>query len=237
MPARFCAYCGRHDDGRTPFIGSLCLECFVKLNKLLCVPGTVSFDYCRFCGALRLGYRWVEGGELGEAVIEYARRALSSVKPCRPEVRGYELVELKPVTVPSWRTVVRARYRVELEGGVAAEQEYTVEVRANPSICPSCHMARGGDYNVVVQLRGRLPPEAARKLAEKLDELSAKVVDVVERDGGVDILLEDRSAASRLLRELRKYAKLKIRYSGEDVGVTSRGRLRRRLVISVRVLE
>ena len=232
----FCASCGRQYDGATPFIGSLCLDCFVKLNKLLCVPEHVKFEYCRFCGAIRLGYRWVEGGELEEAVIKSASAMLSKVKPCKSEVRGYRLVELTPVTQPSWLTVVTAVYEVELAGiDASVRQAYRVKVQAIPSICPSCHMARGGDYNVVVQIRGRITPELAARIGRKLDELGGKVIDVVERDNGVDVLLEDRSAAARLLREIRKYARASVKVTGEDVGVTSTGRLRRRTVISVRI--
>jgi nonsense-mediated mRNA decay protein 3 len=217
------------------FIGSLCLNCYVKLNKLLCVPQRLVFDYCRFCGAIRVGYRWLEGGELEEAVVRYAETVLASVKPCSDYVTSYKLARIEPLTEVSWRTMVRAHYSIQLSGEVWVEQAYDVEVRANPSICPSCHMARGGDYNVVVQLRGKLSSELVRRIAKKLDELGGKVIDVVERDKGIDVLLEDRSAASRLLKELRKYARLRIKYSGEDVGVGSTGRLRRRLVISVRV--
>ena len=232
----FCASCGRPYNGTVPFIGSLCLDCFVKLNRLLCVPEHVKFEYCRFCGAIRLGYKWVEGGELEEAVMKLASAVLSKVKPCRSEVKGYRLVELTPVTQPSWLTVVQAVYEVELAGvDTVVRQAYRVRVQAIPSICPSCHMARGGDYNVLVQIRGRITPELAARIGRKLDELGGKVIDVVERDNGVDILLEDRSAAARLLREIRKHVKVKVRVTGEDVGVTSTGRLRRRTVISVRI--
>ncbi len=233
---RFCVSCGKIDDGTVPFIGSLCLDCYVKLNKLLCVPEKIEFEYCRFCGAVRIGYRWVEGGELYEASAKYAAEVLAKVKPCKPEVKSYELISLKPITEPSWLTTYQATYSIKLKDvDNVVEQTYVVKVKAIPSICPSCHMARGGDYNVLVQIRGRLGGEVARRLAEKLDELGTKVIDVVEKKNGVDILLEDRSAASRLLKELRKYVQVKVKYTGEDVGVTSTGKLRRRLVISVRL--
>ena len=236
MGKRFCARCGRPDDGSIPFIGSLCLNCFLEINKLLCVPSRLFFQYCRFCGSIRVGYRWEPGGELDEAVPIYARLVLEKVKPCVDVVARYRLVELTPVTEISWRTVFTATYEVELNGSeTVVRQSYRVEVRAIPSICPSCHMARGGDYNVLVQIRGKLTRPLARLLANKLDELGGKVVDVVERGNGVDVFLEDRSAASRLLRELRKHARLRVKYSSEDVGVMSTGKLRRRLVISVRI--
>ncbi len=232
-----CVRCGKPYDGRTVFIGSLCIDCFLEVNKLLCVPQRIDLPYCKFCGSVRIGFKWMPGGELAEVIPVYTKTVLSKVKPCMDIVGSYSLSELTPLTEVSWRTLFLATYEITLRNPeINVKQSYRVEVRAIPTICPSCHMARGGDYNVLMQIRGRMEPELVRALAVKLDELGGKVIDVVEQKHGIDLLLEDRSAASRLLKELRKYVRnLRIKYTAEDIGMKSTGRLRRRLVISVRV--
>ncbi len=233
--AGFCARCGRPlEPGRS--VGALCLDCFVETTRLLCVPEKIFFDYCKSCGSIRIGYRWVEGGDLPEAVQRYVEHALASVKPCSSIVSGFSLVSATPLTVPSWRTIYLARYRVALKGvDEEVEQSYRVEVRANPTICPMCKDARGGDYNVLLQIRGAPPAVLAEKLSglfEASSQVTGSIVDIVEKRNGVDIMLLDRGSASKILRELRKHFKVSVKVTGEDVGVTSNGRLRRRQVIS-----
>jgi nonsense-mediated mRNA decay protein 3 len=235
---QYCIICGRPlVDGE--HIGPFCVDCFVKNFKLLCVPERIVFDYCKYCGSYRDGYRWVKGGELGEVVVKYASQVLSSVKPCRNEVKMYHLKLIEPLTTPSWRTFVLAKYDIVLEGvDRHVEQEYRVEVRANPTICPACKDSRGGDYSVVVQVRG-LPPTDVAKSLESLfdsnDRVRDSLIDVIEYRNGVDLLLLDMGSARRLVKELKKKYVVVTRVSGEDVGVTSTGKLRRRTIISVRI--
>jgi len=203
---------------------------------LLCVPEKLFFDYCKSCGAVRIGYRWVEGGELPEAVQKYVEQVLASVKPCSSDVAAFALASATPLTVPSWRTIYLVKYRIELKGvDEVVEQSYRVEVRANPTICPMCKDARGGDYNVLLQIRGAPPAVLAEKLSglfETSSQVTGSIIDIVEKRNGVDIMLLDRGSASKILRELRKHFKVSVKVTGEDVGVTSNGRLRRRQVIS-----
>ncbi len=234
-----CARCGRPlEEGRS--VPPLCLECYVETTKLLCVPDRLDFDYCKYCGSMRLGHRWVEGGDLDEASGRYLRLYLEQrVTPCVDTVKGYRLASLTPLTEPSWRTIYSVVYEVELRGvDEPVRQEYRVEVRARPTICPMCKDARGGDYNVLLQLRGAEPSELARALEglfNRSSQVVGSLVDIVELRNGVDMLLLDRGSASKILRELRKKYRLSVRVTGEDVGTTSTGRLRRRLVISARI--
>jgi nonsense-mediated mRNA decay protein 3 len=149
------------------------------------------------------------------------------------------LIEIKYLTVPSWRTKVLAVYEIKLKGvDKIVKQEYTIDVRANPTICPSCKNARGGDYEVLIQIRGAKPAEIASALEGLLEDderIRNSIIDIIEYKNGVDMLVLDPGAARRLAKELRKKYILTTRVTGEDVGVTGRGRLRRRTVISVRI--
>ncbi len=234
----YCVVCGKPlVEGE--HVGPFCLDCYVKTFKLLCVPEKIVFDYCKYCGSFRDGHRWLKGGELGDVVLRYARLALSSVKPCRSEVVGYRLEAVEPLTTPSWRTIIAAKYSISVSGvDRDVVQEYRVEVRANPTICPACKDVRGGDYSVVVQVRGANPGEVARaveRLLEENDRVRDSIVDIVEYRNGVDLLMLDVGSARRLVKELKKRYIVVTRVTSEDVGVTSTGRLRRRTIIAVRL--
>jgi len=241
-----CVRCGS-PLVRGKSIGVVCLDCFVATHKLLCVPEKVFFDYCKHCGSIRLGYRWLEGGDLGEAVQRYVELYFSSkerVAVCsgfESYVVSFSFEEAVPLTVPSWRTLYRVVFNVLLRDVVEpVKVEYRVEVRARPTICPLCKDARGGDYNVLLQIRGAAPARLARVLENLFNSDSrvvGSIVDIVELSNGADILLLDRGSASRILRELRKVFRVRTRVTGEDVGVTSNGKLRRRQVISAMLSE
>ncbi|KSW12301.1 hypothetical protein CF15_06020 [Pyrodictium occultum] len=236
-----CIRCGRPlVEGGS--VGPLCLECFIETHRILCVPERLEFDYCRYCGSIRIGYKWVEGGELGEASAKFLERHLSEhVEPCVKEVESFRLESVEPLTAPSWRTMYRVVFSARLRGvDRAVRVSYTVEVRAKPTICPACKDARGGDYNVLLQVRGEKPAKLAKVLSPLLEssrQLANSIVDIVEYGDGVDFLLLDRGSASKIVRQLRKYYRVRLGATGEDVGITSRGRLRRRLVLSLHLLE
>ncbi len=209
---------------------------------MLCVPERVQFEYCKACGSIRIGYRWVEGGELGDAIARFVETYFSTrVAPCGGIVEEHRLVAAEPLTLPSWRTIYRLTYALKLRGvDEEAEKSYRVEVRAIPSLCPACKDARGGDYHVLLQIRGVPSAVLAEKLAplfESSSQVTGSIIDVVEKKNGVDIMLLDRGSASKILRELKKYFKVRTKVTGEDVGVTSTGRLRRRQVISATLRE
>jgi len=241
-----CARCGR-PLVRGMHVGAFCLECFLEVNRLLCVPERLVFDYCKYCGSVRIGHRWVEGGELPAALQRFVETYFSDstrVRPCRGSgdtVTRYWFKEAVPLTAPSWRTMYRVVFGVQLQGvDSPVEQEYRVEVRASPSICPLCKDARGGDYNVLLQLRGVEPAKIAKALEALFNtngQVVGSIVDIVELRNGADILLLDRGSASKILRELRKRFRVRTKTTGEDVGVTSTGSMRRRQVISALLYE
>ena len=190
----YCARCGKQLIPGSS-VGPFCLDCYVEMYKLLCVPEQVSFDYCKYCGAYRLGHRWQSGGELEEAVQLFIEEVARNVKPCRPEVKSFSVESVEPLTQPSWRTIYAIRYSIQIQGvDKPVFQTYRVEVRANPTICPTCKDIRGGEYNVLLQVRGIKPTELARLLRPLLDsseQIQNSIVDIIEYSNGVDFLLLD----------------------------------------------
>ena len=234
-----CIRCGRPLAPEEPVLDGMCLSCFLEERRLAEVPRRLDFEYCRSCGSLRYGYRWLEPLPLEEASRRYLELYLSErLRPAHPAVEELRVASIDPIHIPSWRSLYRVVVEARLRGvEEPVRQEYVVEVRAVPSLCPACRNDRGGDYAVLVQIRGRLEPRVYHVLAEVLDSerVAPWVVDVVEDKRGVDILLRDRGAASRIVSELSKHYVLSVKRSAEVVGVTSTGLERKRLTISVRV--
>ncbi len=236
-----CARCGRRlEPGK--HVGALCIDCFLETTKLLCIDERIEFEYCKYCGSIRVGHKWIDGGDLGEASRKFVEWYVGNrVKPCTGYVREYVLEDVYAETIPSWRTVYRLTFGVLLEGvDGAVRQSYRVVVYARPTVCPMCKDIRGGDYNVLIQLRGANPKKLATSLSDLFssdNHVTTSIIDIVELRNGADILLSDRGSASRIIKELRKHFYVKVLATGEDVGVSSRGRMRRRLVYSVRLRE
>ncbi len=234
-----CIRCGRVVSDNESLLDGMCLQCFLETRRLAEIPEKLAFEYCRSCGSFRYGYRWLESLPLEEASRRYLEIYLSDrLKPAHPLVESLRVESLEPLHSPSWRTLYRVVVEARLKGvEEPVRQEYVVEVRAVPGLCPACRNERGGDYNVLLQVRGRLTPSLIEVLSRALDSsrVAPWVVDVVEGKNGFDILLRDRGAASRIISEVSKYFVVSVKKSAETVGITSTGVERRRLTISLRV--
>ncbi|GEM_PF-1926958 len=238
----FCIKCGVSFLEK-PRIGYLCIDCYLDHKKPLCIQEKVEFDYCRICGAYKIGYKWYDGGELLDAIMEFVDKYYSENGPgveiCDETLSSYTLENTILITEASWRTIVELVYSFTFtESEIKITMPYRVEVRAKPTLCPTCKNVRGGDYNVLVQLRGETPKNLAKiltRLFEKNRQISNSIVDIVELPNGVDIYLLDRGSASKIVSLLKRHYKLSIKKTGEDVTITSTGLNRRRLIISVRL--
>ena len=241
MGLPFCIRCGKPASQAKHLIKGLCIDCFLEIHVKPRIPRRLEFEYCRSCGSVRIGYQWVAGGDVGEAALRFVKEWFKLHSMCSDVdgVNGCEIVGVKPITVPSWRTVVDVVIKFSVEGlEEPVERSYTVEVYARPTLCEQCKTIRGGDYNVLVQIRGKIDEELAYvvgRLVEENEQIASNLVDVVEDRNGIDILLLDRGAASKLVSEIAKHYKVSIRRSRETVGVTSSGVTRYRMVYSLRV--
>ncbi|MET1101124.1 MAG: NMD3-related protein [Pyrodictiaceae archaeon] len=237
----FCARCGRPRDGSIPFIGPLCLNCFLETTELLCIPRTITIDMCKYCLSVKISGKWLASEDFYDAIVRHLALVLSRVKKCNSLVREYELAEIKPLTKPSWRTIIEARYLIRLDNiDEIVEKTYELTVFFKPTICPLCKEIRGGDYNVLVQTRARpqdLPElvSTINKIMNTNTQIAKNLLNVIEKQGGLDLLFHDKGAAMKLIRELRKQYNIKMNTSEETVGINSHGKLRRRLVISLHI--
>jgi nonsense-mediated mRNA decay protein 3 len=232
-----CARCGRRSS---VLIRGLCPRCFAEVYGVARLPGTVQAEVCRYCGAVRLGHRWLDSGGTFEGVLElvvgHLAPRLRPVEPlARVEVAGYRLV-----TQANWTTRLILRLRGYTPEGHVVEAEAPLTVRLEPSICPRCKTQVSGEYQVLVQIRApRSMRGSLRPVVEEALEragVAGDLIEVVESRDGVDAYLTHRGAASRLISALRRLAPASV--SGphrEYVGLTSTGRRRTRDTYVVRL--
>jgi nonsense-mediated mRNA decay protein 3 len=212
----------------------------METRDLVCIDENLSVDYCKFCGAIRVGHRWVPGGDFRDAIDNYVLHYLPA-RRCSDYVESYSILGHEYLTDPSWRSQLSINFKVKLRGfDKEIKLSKKVTIRLNPAVCPSCKMARSGDHKVLVRVRGAPVRELARSLLPVLDEsanVAKSIIDIVEYKNGVDIYLSSKAAASRILRELKRVYRgtLKVDVSAEDVTVDSRGKHRKRVVYTVRV--
>ena len=241
MVLPFCIRCGKPASKAKFLVKGLCIDCFLEIHVKPRIPKRLEFGYCRSCGGIRIGYQWVAGGDVGEAALKFVEEWFKTHSICSnvDRISDCEIVNVRPITVPSWRTVVDVVIKFSVKGlEESVERSYSVEVYARPTLCEQCKTIRGGDYNVLVQIRGKIDEELAYvvgRLVEGNEQIASSLVDVVEDKNGVNIFLLDRGAASKLVSEIAKHYEVSIRRTREIVGVTSTGVTRYRMVYSLRI--
>ncbi len=234
----FCIRCGRPNDGKTPFIGPLCLDCYVKTEQLVCVPDRIVLPVCKSCFSVRVGYKWMPSSGFNDIIERILPQILSRARPCKEKVRELRLVSITPLSTPSWRTVVSVKYALLLDSVdrfIDIEEQIVLQLK--PTLCPICKDDRGGEYHVLVQVRGEIDRvgEVLEKTIEDDPRITNSLLDIIEQQNGFDVYFYDRGAANKFLRRLSHYFTLSVKRSSEEVGVNSRGKTRHRLVISARI--
>ncbi len=228
-----CPACGR--ESRV-LIRGLCPSCFASRVGVARVPSRVEVRVCRYCGSVRIGSRWVRVSSFGEAVESIASYVVGRARPVDP-LEGVELAGVDYETHPNWTTRLRLRlvgwYRGTPVPGVA---ELTVVLR--PSVCPVCKVRVSGEYDTVLQVRGGDPGELERIIERVVVEagLADQTVDLIRGRDGVDVYFTNTGAARKTARILAN--RLGGRIEGlthETVGRTSRGRMRSRKTLVLRL--
>ncbi|MCS7106728.1 MAG: 60S ribosomal export protein NMD3 [Acidilobaceae archaeon] len=231
---RICPRCGSE---RGPFIGPLCSRCFSEVYRVAELPEELELRYCRSCGAYKLLGEWVSGpGEEGEAVREYAILVLG--QKAKPSVHLDEVSVRDAVTRyeghGAYTVLVKVRGR---RGDAEVEEERKVRVKVLAQLCPSCLKRKSGTgHQAVIQIRpliGRLSEEYRREIEALLgtseERLRSAVISLETLKEGIDVTVEDQSAARILANKIKgrfggfvsESFKLKSIRGGERRGVLS----------------
>lgn len=234
--ARFCIYCGAEDSRDNPVVEGVCLNCRIKRREIIKqIKKELRLDFCKVCGSLRMGYKWINTSGFEEALHHIVFKQISGVAKPGIGVSSLRIDNYELVTSASWRTVVRVYFR-----GVYGNKEFVYPadyiVYLNPTKCPRCKMIESGEFEAVVQIRGvRLKDlERALEITFSRDKrLRQDLVDFIEVRNGVDIYFYNHGAARKLSRRLSSMLGLMVKENYEVAGMKS-GKQRARLYISLK---
>jgi nonsense-mediated mRNA decay protein 3 len=109
---KYCIYCGAEDSPDNPVVNNVCLRCRMKRGELVIpLEKEMHFEMCKICYSIRLGHKWIETNGFEDAIgIIVNNYIMKKVKPGEG-VTDLVIDHYEPVTVPSWRTVVRVYFR------------------------------------------------------------------------------------------------------------------------------
>ncbi|MEB3759476.1 MAG: 60S ribosomal export protein NMD3 [Desulfurococcales archaeon] len=234
---RICPSCGRETR---IVVRGLCPECYVRHYGILSIEEKHEYEICRYCGSIRIKGRWIQVNSFQEAInnivhyivkrsIEHAMRTGSYAKNIKLERIEYE-------TMPNWSTKISLHIKAVIDD-VPVREIKTITVRLRPSICPLCKVRVSGEYDTVLQIRGRYDPDQLENniYMEILKlGLTRSFVDLVRIKKQINIYFSDKGSALKLAKSLSKYYKSKI--SGiehEEVTITSSGKKRTRKTVTL----
>ena len=228
-----CPRCGR--EARV-LVRGLCPRCFAEVYGLARVPARVEVEICRYCYSVRLGHRWVPVSSFDEAVEAIARDLAGRARPVDP-LREVELEGVEYETLPNWTTRTLLRLSSTYRGATVRGTAHVV-VQLRASVCPTCKVRVSGEYDTLLQVRGGDPGRLEELVVEAIMEagLAPQTVDLIRGRDGVDVYFTNPGAARKVAKRLQRRLGGRLeRMNYETVGLDSRGRLRARRTLTLRI--
>jgi len=236
MTRKFCVLCGREN---VEFIGSLCVDCYIKTKELVKIPQVVKGKYCKVCGAEWVNGKWVRSKDTTLSPVEsIVYREIGKRIEIDPNVEeiNYKISKI-------WRDVNGHSFATIDIAGKLRGREFTVSKVVNINIertlCPSCLKKKSKYFEAIVQLRFKegVIDEKKKALFESFftDDIIDGLSDVVEGKEGVDYYFINKTAAKRLVSNFTSMVKeVKVVESYQDETIKN-GKKFAKLVISVRI--
>jgi len=231
-----CPRCGRETEF---LIEGLCPKCYAEVKGPELIPNVIEAEVCKYCGAVKLGFRWIESeGSFESIIMKVIEHEVKKVAGKNSVISNIELKSIIFETEPNWTT----RLVLVLTGVVRNEKvewKKPITVKLNPSICPKCIVRISGEYDTVVQLRGFKPGILERDVMNLIEKsvIFNDLIDIIRHKEGVDVYFSHIGAARKFIKIiLKKYeASWKGPYR-EVIGTNSSGKSRTRNTFVVRIL-
>lgn len=211
----FCVECGK--EGKT--FGGLCLDCYIKRHNFFVIPSAVEITFCKECDAYRIAGEW-KRGNLWKDIEEYIKQHIKADIP-------YEcwMDDGKIICEGSFEGK-----RIRIEKDVGIKEKYR--------LCPQCSLRKGGYFEAVIQVRGKIDSErevdeiVKRHVNEKKSFISKKE----KVRGGIDYYIGNKKAARKAAQEIKDSLKGELTVSSSLVGMKDGKRIYRD-TYSIRVPE
>lgn len=239
--SRFCAKCGRVRDSSTPFIGNLCVKCFLEEYSVLEIPKEVTLHLCSKCLSYKFKGKWFppKSYMLKNVVFEVLEKELSQkIKLKVKELNVYYSLTLPEKIGTRFTSTLKALVKA---GKYSTVQEQTITVNISYEVCPNCSMKISKTYKALVQVRSvktRLSYREKILISNVLKGIEERnIVEIVELREGLDIKTTDTATARKIALKIKHKTGAKVRETHENIRRTREGKRISKLIITVRIPE
>lgn len=227
---KFCPKCGKETQ---IFIGKVCLDCFLKNNKLFEL-GKINITKCKHCNKLLTKNGWKEFND--ELIAQEVANKIKLI----PEIKNPKIfVELQKFDEINYEALIQIKGIIN---DSVIEKELTINFQLKETTCDSCMKLNSNYREAVLQLRAEKKENenAMFELAKNLlniekskDSLSgtSKIQKVVN---GYDLQIGSKKAAIKVARHLAKLYNTRIVVSKKLIGEDEQGKRKYRHTFCVR---
>ncbi len=224
----FCPECGTE---KGPFVkNSLCLNCFLKKNKILNVPEKIEISFCPSCTKILVHGKWVKQSEkiLKDFIIKKIK-----TKELTNQKFDVELIQNK-----NGNSDVNI-----IVTGKIADEKISLNAKTflilKKELCKNCSRISGGYFEAVVQLRFEKKPDkkVLKELLQLLNDLGKEqeLVKIIELKNGFDVQVFSKKIALSASKKIALKYKSDITKSFTVAGADREGKTKKRFTYCIRI--
>ncbi len=227
---QFCPKCGKET---TLLVGKVCLDCFLKNNKLFEVE-KINITQCKHCQKLLFSGNWIEFDD-GVIAQEVARNVKLNSEIKDPKI----FVELERYPESNFEALIQVKGIIN---NSMIEKEDSIKFQIKETTCDSCMKLNSNYREAILQLRSskKENEDAMFELAKNLldaqrskDSLSG-TSKILKIKNGYDLQIGSKKSAVKIARYLAKLYGTQIVMSKKLIGEDEQGKRKYRHTFCVR---
>lgn len=239
--SRFCAKCGRLDSGYMPFIGNLCIKCYLEENRAVSTPREITLYICKGCLSYKFKGKWISSlnhASFEEIIFEAIMKEIQS----KTKINLSEVQIRLNIEIPEIGHNIQ--FPVIVEAQISKDdfvtfQKNLVNVKINFVLCPQCSMRVSKTYKAMVQVRSAklyLDPRDKRIVKKILQEFDQRnIIEIEEVREGINIKTADSSTARIIASRIKQITGAQLYESHEHVRRNRKGRKTAKLIVVARL--
>ncbi|AFH42809.1 60S ribosomal export protein NMD3 [Fervidicoccus fontis] len=224
---KICPICGREESKNLPFVGGICVECYLNKNPL--EIKAITLNKCKICGKIRYKNDWIFANENFYSEI-FAKEVEKNNK------KKFIQFGLDLKAVPYKEKVL-----VTVQNEIGKYETYLDPIIDYKfTICPQCLARKAGSYDSVIQIRGTNKLDFEDKkiimnLIEKLPyDLKQHIVTITENKDWIDVEIVGHEKARLIASFLSEKLGGETKQTFKLIS-TKKGERNSRLTISLRI--
>jgi len=227
---QFCPKCGKETN---LLIGKICLDCFLKNNKLFSIE-KINITQCKHCQKLLSMGKWID---FNDEIL--AQNVASNVKII-PEIEEPKIfVEIQSYPELNYEALVQIKGIIN---NTIVEKEDSIKFQIKETTCDSCMKLNSNYREAILQLRSEKKEneDSMFQIAKNLldmerskDSLSG-TSKILKINHGYDLQIGSKKAAIKIARHLAKLYNTKIVVSKKLIGEDEQGKRKYRHTFCVR---